>query len=132
MWAFTNKGFFSVVQDRNDSTRLLVRSRIKGDLERVFDDAIKHCGAFITETPDADYRFRVFLPKEMVVAEIAREVNEIDYGNFKNSFAGNADLPSSLRAIMKYHMSDVWSSMWTAQKEAEEWEKHSESFSTLG
>lgn len=132
MWAFTNKGFFSIVEDRNDSTKLLVRSRIKGDLERVFDDAIKHCGAFITETPDADYRFRVFLPKEMVVAEIAREVNEIDYGNFKNSFAGNADLPSSLRAIMKYHMFDVWSSMWTAQKEAEEWEKHSESFSTLG
>jgi len=123
MWVFTNKGFFSIVEDRNDSTKLLVRSRIKGDLERVFDDAIEHCGAFITETPNADYRFRVFLPKEMVVAEIAREVSEIDYGNFKNSFADNDDLPSPLRAVMKYHMSDVWSAMWAAQKEAKELEE---------
>ena len=43
MWVFTNKGFFSIVEDRNDSTKLLVRSRIKGDLERVFDDV--HCEA---------------------------------------------------------------------------------------
>jgi hypothetical protein len=132
MWVFTNKGFFSIVEDRNDSTKLLVRSRIKGDLERVFGDEIEEAGAWVTETPKADYRFRVFLPKEMVVAQIAREVSEIDYGNFKNSFAGNADLPSPLRAIMKYHMSDVWSAMWAAQKEAKEWEKHSESFPNLG
>jgi len=123
MWVFTNKGFFSVVQDRNDSTKLLVRSRIKGDLERVFGEEIEAAGAWVTETPKADYRFRVFLPKEMVVAQIAREVDEIDYGNYKNSYAGNTDIPQPLRSVMKYHMTDAWSAMWAAQKEAKELEE---------
>ena len=54
MWLFTSKSFLSVVSDKENPTgdRLLVRSRIMGDIEEVFPDAD------VMETPYADYRFR--------------------------------------------------------------------------
>ena len=54
MWLFTSKSFLSVVADKENPTgdRLLVRSRIAGDIEEVFPDAN------VMETCNADYRFR--------------------------------------------------------------------------
>jgi hypothetical protein len=34
MWLFCEKGFVSIVVDRDDPDRLLVRARVKGDIER--------------------------------------------------------------------------------------------------
>jgi hypothetical protein len=41
MWLFTSNSFVSVVADRDDtqSSRLLVRARIKGDIDQLFPDA---------------------------------------------------------------------------------------------
>ena len=38
MWLFTSNSFVSVVADRDDtqSSRLLVRARIKGDIDQLF------------------------------------------------------------------------------------------------
>ena len=52
MWLFTSNSFVSVVADRDDtqSPRLLVRARIKGDIDQLFPDAE------VMETPLTDYR----------------------------------------------------------------------------
>ena len=41
MWLFTSKTFLSVVADKDqpDGPKLLVRSRVQGDIEEVFPDA---------------------------------------------------------------------------------------------
>ena len=41
MWLFTSKSFLSVVADKDqpDGPKLLVRSRVQGDIEEVFPDA---------------------------------------------------------------------------------------------
>ena len=54
MWLFTSKSFLSVVADKENpkGDRLLVRSRIAGDIEELFPSAD------VMETPYADYRFR--------------------------------------------------------------------------
>ena len=81
MWLFTSKSFLSVVSDKENPTgdRLLVRSRIMGDIEEVFPSAD------VMETPYADYRFRAWLPRSEVTQALSRYGEDLDYTNFKNS-----------------------------------------------
>lgn len=81
MWIFLNDAALSIVQDRLDARRLLVRARVRGDVERVFPDAD------VVETPEADYRFRAFVSRAKVKKAAAAMVAAIDYPNFKGSVA---------------------------------------------
>jgi hypothetical protein len=85
MWMFSKEGFFSVVQnDYCSSGELAVRTRIKKDLVR-FCNATKTDKAGILKTPDADYRFRIHVPRSTWAAYAAKAAGEIDYPNFKNA-----------------------------------------------
>ena len=79
MWIILNKTFMSIVENRHNKNELLVRSRVKGDIEKIFPDAE------VIENNDADYLFRAFLPRGQVSEAIKKEVDMIDYGNFKDS-----------------------------------------------
>ena len=83
MWVFTNKAFLSIVADRNDPDRLLVRARFSDDINAVFPDAN------VQETPDADYRFRAFISRNVVAANLVDSIIQIDYPNFKGSVLQN-------------------------------------------
>lgn len=85
MWIFLSNAFVSVVADRRDRNRLLVRARLAEDLARAFP------GADVIETPAADYRFRASLPRAQVAQTIARQVRAIDYPNFKGSVPAGDD-----------------------------------------
>jgi hypothetical protein len=69
----------SVVADRDDPTRLLVRARRKIDLQNVVGDAD------ILETPERDYRYRSFIDREKFKQIVVAGIDAITYGNFKNS-----------------------------------------------
>lgn len=85
MWVFTTDGFYSVVQDRNDPERLVVRSRWREDLVNFLrrigrKDLLKN----ILESAMTDYEFRVFVPR-IYWAEFLRLHSSImDYHNFKD------------------------------------------------
>ncbi len=85
MWIFLNDAFFSIVEDHKNPLRFAVRARHKGDLEKVFLVSPKA----VLETPQNDYRFRVFLPKDIVIKRLTREMEMINYGNFKDSMDPN-------------------------------------------
>ena len=113
MWIFCKLGFFSAVQHRNKPDVLLVRARIKGDLERLIGAMTKEerellCGNPKVEiTPNADYRYRTEIPK-VVFAELVRETaEEIDYDNFKNAAHDGT--------VRDEAYMDVWRAMWSAQ-----------------
>ena len=101
MWIFTNRGFLSVVQDLDDANQLIVRSRFPGHIQTLFP------GAKVATTPDHDYLYRAFLPKAAVARVIRREVETIDYGNFKNSVTDEA-----------YHRAclEVWFTLYDHQR----------------
>jgi len=79
MWVFLSDSFLSIVEDRANPARLLVRGRIKGDIERAFPEAS------VTETPDADYRYRARIDRDAVAEALARQVYQMNYDNFKGS-----------------------------------------------
>jgi hypothetical protein len=93
MWIFLSDAFLSVVADKDDPSgpRLLVRARRQGDIDRVF--------------PEADYRFRAWLPRERVAAVLTQQVESLAYTNFKSSIHDHAyhDAAMGVWSVMHRH-----------------------------
>jgi hypothetical protein len=100
MWVFLNNAFFSAVADRNDKTRLVVRARMGGDLERTFPEYADK----VIESGDSDYRFRIFISRNDFATVMFNQSLDIQYDNFKNSIPQEED--SRYRAY-----TGVWSVM---------------------
>ena len=98
MWIVLNKTFISIVENRHNKNELLVRSRVKGDIEKIFPDAE------VIVNNDADYLFRAFLPRGQVSEAIKKEVDMIDYDNFKDSVP-----KSDIKRLNSYM--NVWSNL---------------------
>ena len=84
MWLCLNDAFFSIVTDRHNPSRLLVRARQVGDIERYFPQAAVEVGT------GSDYLFRAYIDRQQVAAVIALAVADIHYDNFKNSVRDGA------------------------------------------
>jgi hypothetical protein len=84
MWIVLNNAFLSIVEpsiDEAEPGQLLVRSRVKGDIQRVFPEAE------VVQTLNRDYRFRALVDREDVANAMHAQVMGISYDNFKNSVA---------------------------------------------
>ena len=103
MWIVLNKSFLSIVKNRNNENQLLIRARVKGDIEKVFEDAD------VFEDQKADYKYRSYIDREIVANVISNELLNIDYDNFKNSVS--KDEFDRANAYM-----NVWSSLNKLQK----------------
>ena len=103
MWLIFKNSFLSIVQDKNNSERLLVRARIKGDIENIFPEANVIVGA------GSDYKYRAFINRKIVSNAIKENLDNITYTNFKNATA-EKDKQRALR------YAKIWSIMYRAQK----------------
>jgi hypothetical protein len=79
MWICQNQSFLSVVADRADPRKLLVRARVRGHIESVFPKAI------VFESVGSDYKYRTLLSRRVVKQVISTQLENIQYDNFKNS-----------------------------------------------
>jgi hypothetical protein len=112
MWIYLNSSFLSIVENSEDPSMLHVRARREGDIEEVFPDSN------VTETPDGDYKYRTDLSRDDVAEAIARNINGINYTNFKNS------IDDEVRH-------DVYMDLWSASHGLEE-SVDEEEFARLG
>ena len=88
MWIMTTFGFFSVVEkpwDREKGT-LTVRARVREDIDSLRDRFLPEL-TDMTESGNADYRFRAQVPRQALAAAMSRIVGDVDYDNFKNAVA---------------------------------------------
>lgn len=109
MWLFTTQGFYSVVADRDDPDRVLVRARAREDIEALREqipdlDPVADAGA--------DYRWRAFVSRESWARAASELASEIDYDNFKNAVR---DRQGSDRE-RRYH--EIWHVMKKLQDDA--------------
>ncbi|WP_194777074.1 hypothetical protein [Pararhodonellum marinum] len=100
MWIASKNGFISVVAHWDLADVLIVRARVKHDLQSLFDSQR------IIETEDADYRFRVLVNKQEMANILVKMIKGIDYPNFKNEIAVHPDQNDKLKA---YH--EIWKVM---------------------
>ena len=59
---------------------MVVRARRRDHLTNVFGTDTQ-----ITVTPERDYKYRVIAERKKVAQLVATRINQIDYGNFKDS-----------------------------------------------
>ena len=103
MWVFLNNSFLSIVENRNNKDELLVRSRIKGDIEKVFPDSD------VFEMENSDYKYRSYIKKTNVSNKLKNIVEGITYDNFKNS------IPSDQSKRHNSYL-NVWTELRKLQK----------------
>lgn len=101
MWIILNNSFLSIVQHDKRPSLLMVRARLKGDIERVFPAAKIHVDQ------GTDYKYRAFIPRDVVAKAMADQVTGIDYDNFKNSIRD---------ARRKTFATRVWNAGWDMQE----------------
>jgi len=83
MWLFCKRGFFSAVRHNDKPDTILIRARVKSDLERL---AKAHGYTFkVAFSSSADYSYRTEIPQSEWAKIVASEAEAIDYGNFKNA-----------------------------------------------
>ncbi len=121
MWIFSVYGFFSVVEHRDKAGKVMVRGRVRADLEKLARYLKQSTGRRhpVSTTPAADYRYRLVADKT-AVAEILQDlVMDIDYENFKGAVAERTNFnPETLgrHRLSAYH--DVWQVMEALQRRA--------------
>lgn len=79
MWIFTNQGFISAVQHRDKPQHLMVRARRLEHLRAIFP------GEEVTQTENADYRYRVTVHTIDFKKALCAQVDVLEYDNFKRS-----------------------------------------------
>ena len=104
MWVLSTRGFFSVVADDADPSRVLVRARVREDLDRL--------GELLPQLepwhdPTADYAWRALVDRPEWGRALGAIATEIDYRNFKNAIA---DRQGEARA-------DVYERVWAELRE---------------
>jgi hypothetical protein len=106
MWIFTVDGYFSAVQDKDDPSRIMVRSRQKGDLQ-TFLKRLESEDLEILAWVGSDYAFRVFMPRDLWMKYLEMAGRELTYTNFK------------ARAILMgdHSRSDAYYRIWRVLKE---------------
>ena len=67
---------------------MLVRARIKGDIEKVFPEAKTF------EDIKSDYKYRSYINRKEVAYAISEELIKINYDNFKSSVSKDDSLRS--------------------------------------
>jgi hypothetical protein len=103
MWIATNFGWFSTVEDRDDSEKVYVRARDLTQLSQL--TGFLDFETIITTNNSADYRYRIHITKQQFKKLVSDLVDHIDYDNFKNS----------IKDKTLYHaLTDVWSVMYHA------------------
>lgn len=92
MWIFTKYGFFSVVCARKnnvwnaevDPNTMMIRARSQDHLKNLINNFSELKDFEIKTTHNSDYKYRIFVPKDIWIKISSQMSQEIDYDNFKN------------------------------------------------
>jgi hypothetical protein len=87
MWIFTDTSFVSIVRPKNGKGRkdtLVVRGRVKGDIEALFPKAK------VRVTPARDYLCRALVSRKVVAEVLAKKIMDLDYDNYKDAIKDKA------------------------------------------
>lgn len=118
MWVFTKEGAFSAVWDKHcRGDEVMIRSHSKDDLCRLAKRIIGYCNDdVIFEAEDADYRYRIKMPKTVWSEYLADCALQIDYPSVKKHIIPDND---PLRKDAYYQ---VWESLyrWRSKKDRQE------------
>ena len=104
MWVFSKEGFFSVVCKECHENEVLIRTKCKEDLIKMFqklDDEPR-----IIKKEEGNYKFRTILKKETWVKYLSGCVFDLNYKKVKENIVSEDD------KARKVAYNSVWSTMY--------------------
>lgn len=107
MWIFTETGFVSAVQHRDNPDYLVVRARDRQSLQVLADT----CELEINSSLGSDYPYRVFISKGDFTSWMNDNIDFLEYDNFKNRVATTRGLEYA------HALGSVWSTMHDVEDE---------------
>ena len=107
MWVFTETGFVSAVQNRDNPDYLVVRARDRQSLQTLADI----CDVEIKTSQGSDYPYRVFISKADFTSWMNDNIDFLGYDNFKNRVAITRGKEYA------YALGSVWSTMHEVEDE---------------
>lgn len=108
MWLMTQHGFYSIVQNSQTEGEYFIRARVKRDLENL--SQLMGWKKKVLRWASADYRYRLIVSREEMLAATARIAEAIDYSNFKGRIH---QLPDQEDKSLAYGR--VWATMEALQ-----------------
>jgi hypothetical protein len=111
MWIFTTRGFFSVVENRENNEQVLIRARVKSDIQemhKVFFELGLKAGN-VAENFYSDYMYRFVAERMDWISVMEHLMLDLRYTNFKDAVY-MAD-PMELRERRHNTYLKVWSDM---------------------
>jgi hypothetical protein len=110
MWLFTETGFVSAVQHRDNKDLLVVRARDRVSLEPLAEFAETE----ITTNPLADYPYRTIVQKNEFSLWVSTQIDFLGYPNFKSQVA----------VTRGKNFARTLGSVWSVMLDAEDEEAH--------
>lgn len=107
MWILSKHGFYAVAENRDDKSTVIVRARVRKDLERFV--VLVPGGAKITYHHNYDYPYRIIIGKGPYVDAMVQIASNVDYDNFK----------SLITKLYGHARHMVYMTVWSALKKLE-------------
>ena len=115
MWIFTTRGFFSIVEHKKDPNRVVIRARIRKDIDNIkmlFEELGLRVSD-VVENVGSDYRYRVFASRPDWASVITQLITDMGYTNFKNAVF-DVDSPKVRDKRHEAYL-DIWAIMQELQ-----------------
>lgn len=109
MWTFTETGFTSAVQNRDNPELLVVRGRDLLSLEPI---TARFPNLQITSSATSDYPHRIIMTKTEYAQYVVDAITDLNYPNFKNR------VYQTRGQKFAHLLSNVWSTMLGAEDQA--------------
>jgi hypothetical protein len=121
MWLFSRYGFYSVAcankpKGSVDVQALMIRARCADHLRNLQKRFPTLTGAKIVTFPARDYRYRLFVSKDVWASILSELAREQEWSNFKNEVARFQGAAGSDYTLVLH---DVWRLMYGLQKDRE-------------
>jgi hypothetical protein len=115
LWIFTTRGFFSIVEHKNDPNRVVIRARVRKDIDNIkmLFEELGLKASDILESLDSDYRYRIFANRIDWVSVMTQIIADVGYTNFKNAVYETGSLAIKGKRHEAYL--DIWAIMHELQ-----------------
>jgi hypothetical protein len=115
LWVFTTKGFFSIVEHKKDPNRVVIRARIRKDIDsiKMLFEELGFEVSDVEENVSFDYRYRVFASRSDWASVMIQLITDMGYTNFKNA-VHEADAPEIKDKRHEVYL-DIWAIMHELQ-----------------
>jgi len=115
LWLFTTKGFFSIVEHKKDPNRVVIRARVRKDIDNIkmLCEELGLEVSDVEENVSFDYRYRVFASRIDWASVMTQLITDMDYTNFKNAVF-DVDSPKVRDRRHEAYL-DIWAIMHELQ-----------------